>query len=856
MRQAATPAVTSLPRTRTEMELDHVITKHNLLVSHTHSRYYNHPIINFNNEFTQLYDSDYNSNKLQNNKHDNNSRSKQQQRTTFRHRINIQRNTPHKKSKFRRSLNIFTNNVLDQSKYITNLSSTQLTKQQNKVLSLGLGFIQTGRLDRNNLEKAYSRFERSNRIKHYFKDQPETIKHPFKKKSTWVPPKASTEIEQYLQTIKDTINDLSPKTTFPNLSQPERQAINELYNNENLIIKSADKGSGIVVEDRSKYIEAGIAHLSDNTIYEKIDSDPTLPLGEAINNFVKNMHKKGIIDNITKEFLLFPPDLPPRTQQLYFLKKIHKDPISERPIVSGCGGPTEKISQFIDQQLQPFVPKIKSYIKDSGHIIQILEQLKVPSDCILATIDVKSLYLNIPHKDGIQAVTTTLYNKNTEPDDVTIPPGTMKDLLDIVLSHNHFQFNDTMYHQIQGTAMGTKMAPAYANIFMSVLEDTLLNNYHTKPLVWKRYIDDVLCIWPGNEDDLKLFIDYLNQSHPTIKFTYEHSKTSINFLDLTIYKGTRHNSTSVLDIKPYFKKTNKFQYLHYTSAHPSRTFSSIIKGELTRLLRGCSDKHEYSKIVDKMKSAFIDRGYPSRLVHKVCLSLPFQERDRILQGKESTTCPYDTFFVIEYTPDLDLNAIKEVLKPDNDTTDLIPKPCLSLKKTRTLRNKLVRAKLKNCIDPPTSDTQIIIPITPNLDGHSAGCAIPGCKCCAVMSRKVRITSTHNYKSFFISKHTNCSTKNVIYLLECTKCTKGNQYVGQTSRQLSQRIAGHRAASRIKTNLPIYKHFANLPDHSFHRDIKVTILEKTCDTQLDAREKHWINTLETVFPKGLNSRYEE
>ncbi len=87
---------------------------------------------------------------------------------------------------------------------------------------------------------------------------------------------------------------MSPKTTFPNLSQPERQAINELYNNENLIIKSADKGSGIVVEDRSKYIEAGIAHLSDNTIYEKIDSDPTLPLGEAINNFVKTCIRKEL----------------------------------------------------------------------------------------------------------------------------------------------------------------------------------------------------------------------------------------------------------------------------------------------------------------------------------------------------------------------------------------------------------------------------------------------------------------------------------------------------------------------------------------------------------------------------------
>ena len=147
------------------------------------------------------------------------------------------------------------------------------------------------------------------------------------------------------------------------------------------------------------------------------------------------MYNKGIIDNITKEFLSFKQDKMPRTQQLYFLKKIHKNPIAVRPRVSGCGGPTEKISQFVDLQLQPFVPEIKSYIKDSGHMINTIENLKLPTNCTLATIDVKSLYLNIPHKEGIEAVLNRLYYNNKNSENISTPPGTMKDLLSIVLTN-------------------------------------------------------------------------------------------------------------------------------------------------------------------------------------------------------------------------------------------------------------------------------------------------------------------------------------------------------------------------------------------------------------------------------------
>ena len=182
---------------------------------------------------------------------------------------------------------------------------------------------------------------------------------------------------------------------------------------------------------------------------------------------------------------------------MYFLKKIHKNPIAVRPIVSGCSGHTEEIPQLIDRHLQQFVPKIKSYIQDTEELIRFIESLKLPSNSTLATIDVKSLYLNIPHDEGVLAVLNKLYYNNRESDEIEIPPEAMKDFLNIVLTKNYFNFTGKRFHQIQGTAMGTKMAPANANVFKGDLEEKLIEDYHATPIVWNTYIDDVFSIWPG-----------------------------------------------------------------------------------------------------------------------------------------------------------------------------------------------------------------------------------------------------------------------------------------------------------------------------------------------------------------------
>ena len=47
------------------------------------------------------------------------------------------------------------------------------------------------------------------------------------------------------------------------------------------------------------------------------------------------------------------------------------------------------------------------------------------------------------------------------------------------------------------------MAPAYANIAMSIFERNLLTGSCDKPVVWFRYIDDVFAIWTYGEDKFK-----------------------------------------------------------------------------------------------------------------------------------------------------------------------------------------------------------------------------------------------------------------------------------------------------------------------------------------------------------------
>ncbi len=100
---------------------------------------------------------------------------------------------------------------------------------------------------------------------------------------------------------------------------------------------------------------------------------------------------------------------------------------------------------------------------------------------------------------------------------------------------------------------------------------------------------------------------------------------------------------------------------------------------------------------------------------------------------------------------------------------------------------------------------------------------------------------------------NCKSSFLIYLITCGDC--GIQYVGQSIQELHMRLNGHRSSVKKNTNTYIYQHY-NEEGHNFCR-AKIQVIDKL-DPQngkydLDQLERHWINTLCTVFPLGLNDK---
>ncbi|XP_070548794.1 uncharacterized protein [Ptychodera flava] len=142
-------------------------------------------------------------------------------------------------------------------------------------------------------------------------------------------------------------------------------------------------------------------------------------------------------------------------------------------------------------------------------------------------MDVVSLYTNIPHQYGITAVKEALREHNIS----TPNPDLIAEMLEFILTKNFFQFNNEFFLQLQGTAVGTKVAPAYANIDSSKLEKDILTSTPKKQQKWKRFIDDIHFRWPHTTDELIQFYTFCNNIHETLKFTIEHSNSELPFLD-------------------------------------------------------------------------------------------------------------------------------------------------------------------------------------------------------------------------------------------------------------------------------------------------------------------------------------
>jgi len=201
-------------------------------------------------------------------------------------------------------------------------------------------------------------------------------------------------------------------------------------------------------------------------------------------------------------------------------------------------------------------------------------------------------------------------------------------LLAFVMKNSYLRFRDQIYHQIDGTAMGTACAPTYANIVVYMLEKNVISDLAGRVHLYRRFLDDVFAYLDA--DVAAEFTVRMNSLHPKLRFEFVSHPSDASFLDLRIHKGSRFTSSAVFDLSVHQKKMNLYLYIPFRSFHTDAMKRSFIQTELMRYIRNSSDAADYMKLKHIFYSRLRDRGYPASFLLPIFNTIFYADRHLFL----------------------------------------------------------------------------------------------------------------------------------------------------------------------------------------------------------------------------------
>lgn len=544
---------------------------------------------------------------------------------------------------------------------VHNYSTYELSADEIALLHKGLSFSPTPNMSlpelRSQMLKYFNEFAKSLRLKH------SRAQSRCKKRNTTCSPPSTTatvyrrmkflppmnpdtvitrysgfnQLETYIdntkQSIVDNLTEIANNSKH-NLTATQKSAIHQLKQvRHEVIIKPADKNLGVVLMNTDDYVTQCLAHLTDKKTYRLITEYPAHHIKKQLLNTLTNYKQLLLLHDKRLYKYLSEPTSQSHIPRFYGIPKIHKEftklpPL--RPIVSQTHSLLTPSAKFIDHILQPIACSYPDYLHDSTTLSVRLQDMTVPDDSVLVTLDVVNLYPSIPQEECLQVIYDELHTNRHL---LIFDPNLVIKLLHLNISNTFFTFGNLTFQQISGTTMGALFSPTIANIYMSVILRRFLQHQHTKPHLLQRYIDDIFLIWTDPVDSLQVFLKELNSFHPNLCFTHHLGHDSIDFLDLSIFKGHRFNLTNILDTKTFQKQLNLYQYLHYTSNHPDKVFKAVIKGECIRYVRTNTTYETYAAILIDFQKRLLRRNYPRMLIEKVFASVQYNNRIKYLTKK-------------------------------------------------------------------------------------------------------------------------------------------------------------------------------------------------------------------------------
>ena len=448
--------------------------------------------------------------------------------------------------------------------------------------------------------------------------------------------------------------------------------------------------------------------LSDEKYSKQQNTDHTVETAYEIYTFLTYLNTNYYINDDLFNFL--EPHNPPRTPIFYMLPKIHKPNNPGRPIISGCDSPTANLSVYLDYYLKPIVQTLPSFIRDAEDFLQTIlhPNIHIPANAILVTMDVQSLYTNIPQNEGIQACLFAL--NNFYGSNLPLPLRYLEQMFIYILKYNYFQFDKQFYLQIHGTAMGTTFAPNYSNVYLGDFENQALQNApnNLQPITWKRFIDDIFMIWTHGEETLIKFHNYLNSLHPTIKFDITYSNKEINFLDTTIFFNKKGKLESTLYVKP----TDTCALLHAESFHPRHCKRSVVYSQALRYQRIITDDNLLKEQLTNLSGNLLKRGHSiSDINNEFQKVTQLTQNDLLFKEHPNETTNNILPFVITYdeTNKLIGPILKKhwnIITEEQSLQNLWPKqPILALRRNKNLHDHLVHTNFKSTTNNPSETHQ-------------------------------------------------------------------------------------------------------------------------------------------------------
>lgn len=551
--------------------------------------------------------------------------------------------------------------------------------------------------------------------------------------------------------------------------------------NPDLCIIESDKGNRTVIMTIEDYDQKMKAMVDDDTIYVKLNRDPTSGYETKNNQIVKRLQNLSLIDDRTAYKLKCNTAVCPR---IYGQPKAHKPGLPLRPVVPNINSPTYQLSKFISNILQNALPS--SYnIRDSFTFAAEINQMKIPANHVMVSFDVKSLFTNIPKELIIQGVFSNWdkIKKHTQ-----INLDLFQEIVAFCLNTSYFMFRGQVYHQQFGTAMGSPLSPILADMVLDKLIATVTPKLDYVIFFLKKYVDDFFIVLPMDKVDYTLEVFNGYNSH--LQFTVEKEHQSkLPFLDVVVIRGIDQR----LSTEWYSKPIASGRQLNFFSYHPLpqkiNTISNFIKRVI--ILSPNTNTHNLREIIH---TNLRNNDYPTSLINRLFHRILPQATNTASSSNTISSTAADNMSASDADPATIPTAdptANITASTTPNTTANVPTTLASISDTNTRTTEEpehIDLPQERENSTPSMPQYISFPYIPHLSQKISRILQDEYPTVKIAHRKVNTVGRLHTK--VKDPLDPMQQHNVVYQIPCNDCDYS--YIGMTTNKLKKRLSGHQS----------------------------------------------------------------